>query len=173
MKKVFSVLLVTTLIASLSISALAANQTVGANGSEEIDVTAKYESSVDTPVVYSVDISWSSMTFTYAQESTKNWNASDHSYETITQGAWENNSATITVTNHSNTAVDVAVTYTAVENTGVTGTLTNGSGTLAAGTEGDYAGADALIATFTVSGTPNSTVTAAGVKVGTLKVTID
>lgn len=170
MKKIFSVLLIAGLILSLSVTAFAA--TLGQNGSQEIDVTAKYDTSTSTPTVYSVDIVWSSMIFTYTQESTKNWNATDHTYDTVTQGAWDKDSATVTVTNHSNAAVNVAVAYAPVADTGITGTLTNGSGRLTAGEEGNYDGADSLTATLTISGTPTGTVTADGVTVGTLNVTI-
>ena len=174
MKRLFAFMLALSLIMSLGITAFAAEdpETVGQNGSKEIDVTAKYASSTDTPNVYSVDIKWSSMTFTYTQKDTKNWNAADHSYETVSEGTWDKTSATVTVTNHSNVSVNVDVNYTAVENTGVSGTLTNASAVLDAGEEGNYNGADSVTATLTISGKPNNTITSEGVKVGTIKVTI-
>ena len=155
----------------MSVTALAA-ENIGQNGSKEIEVTAKYSSTTSTPDVYSVDIEWSSMTFTYTQTSTKKWNADDHSYDTVSEGAWDKTSATITVTNHSNVSVNVDMKYTAVENTGVKGALTNTSAVLNAGEEGNYNGADSVSAKLTISGKPNSTVTDDGVKVGTIKVTI-
>ena len=81
--------------------------------------------------------------------------------------------ATVTVTNHSNVSVNVDLTYTAVAGTGVTGRLTNASDTLNAGEEGNYNGADSVTATLTISGTPTSTITSEGVKIGTIKVTIN
>ena len=174
MRKIFSVLLVLGMLLTMSFTAFAADpETVGKNGSKEIDVTAKYESSTTTPEVYSVDISWSSMTFTYTESGTKTWNAADHSYDASTQGAWDKTTATITVTNHSNVSVDLAVTYTPANDTGITGTLANGTATLDAGVEGNYAGADSHTATLTISGTPNNTITSDGVKIGTVKVTIE
>lgn len=174
MKKLFVFILALSMVMSMGMTAFAseAPETVGQNGSKEIDVTAKYTASTDTPNVYSVDIEWSSMTFTYTQKDTKNWNAADHSYDTVSEGEWDKTSATIKVTNHSNVSVNVDVKYTAVENTGVTGALTNATAVLAAGEEGNYNGADSVTTTLTVSGTPNTTVSSEGVKVGTVKVTI-
>ena len=174
MKRVFTFLLALSLLMCSSVTAYAAEfpETVGKNESAEIDVTAKYSSSTVTPTVYSVDISWSNMTFTYTQEDTKTWNAADHSYETSTKGEWDKTSATVTVTNHSNAAVQVDVEYTPVQDTGVTGTLTNTSAALNAGEEGNYSGAESLTATLTISGKPNSTVSSSGIKIGTIKVTI-
>jgi len=112
------------------------------------------------------------MTFIYTQHNTNKWNAANHSYSTASHGAWDRNTATITVTNHSNVGVDVKMKYTAVGSTGVKGVLTNASGALAAGETGNYEGADSVTATLTISGTPGSVVTTEGVKVGTIKVTI-
>ena len=171
MRKLLSVMLSVVLISCMSVTALA-SENIGQNGSKEIEVTAKYSSTISTPDVYSVDIEWNSMSFTYTQTSTKKWNADDHSYNTVSEGAWDKTSATITVTNHSNVSVNVDMKYTAVENTGVKGTLTNTSTVLKAGAEGNYNGADSVSAKLTISGKPNTTVTDDGIKVGTIKVTI-
>ena len=174
MRKLFSILLVIGMLFAMSITTFAAApETVGKGGSKEIDVTAKYELSTTTPEVYSVDISWSSMTFTYTETGTKNWNAANHSYDTSTQGAWDKTSATITVTNHSNVSVNLVMAYTPANDTGIIGTLANSTATLDAGAEGNYAGADSHTATLTISGAPNSTVSSDGVKIGTIKVTIE
>ena len=172
MRRFWVFFLVVCIGMSMVIPAFAAenfNQT----GSKEIEVTAKYASSIDTPNVYSVDIEWSSMVFTYTQSSTKKWNAEDHSYATVSEGAWDKTSATITVTNHSNISVNVDMKYTAEENTGVKGTLTNNTAVLDAGEEGNYSGADSVSATLSISGIPSDSVTAEGVKIGAIKVTIN
>ncbi|MBQ3003015.1 MAG: hypothetical protein IJD82_04730 [Clostridia bacterium] len=173
MKKCFAILLSLALLVQLGVSVLAEGTgTIGQNGDAEIDVTAKYESSTVTPAVYSVDIQWTGMTFTYSQEDTRVWNAANHTYETVSEGAWDKTTATVTVTNHSNVEVEVNVAYTPIENTGVVGTLTDASAVLNAGVEGDYEGASSATATLTISGTPQNSVTAEGIKVGTLKVTL-
>lgn len=52
----------------------------------------------------SVDIEWDSLVFTYHAGSGSTWDAQTHSYQT-TDGGWTDDTATITVTNHSDTAV--------------------------------------------------------------------
>lgn len=171
MKKLPAILLTVCLIWSIPIRAVATEH-LGHTGSKEIEVTAKYASTTATPIVYSVDIDWSNMTFTYTQRNINKWNAANHSYSTASDGAWDNDTATITVTNHSNVAVDVKMKYTALGNTGVKGVLTNATAALAAGETGNYHGADSFTAKLTISGKPGSTVTSEGVKIGTIKVTI-
>lgn len=170
MKKLLAIVLVLALAMSIGVTAFAqgAPETVGQNGSKEIDVIAGYNTTTSTPEVYSVDIVWTDMTFTYTESSTKTWNADDHSYDTTASGGWDKTTASVTVTNHSNVEVAVAMEYVPVENTGVTGTLTGGNAVLSAGEEGNYS----LTATLTIGGKPSETVTTDGVKIGTIKVTI-
>lgn len=172
MRKFLALFLVVWIGMSIGISAHAA-ENISQIGSKEIDVTAKYISSTVTPNVYSVDIEWSSMTFTYTENCTKSWNAADHSYSTVSEGKWDKTSATITVTNHSNISVNVDMKYTAKENTGVKGILTNNTAVLDAGQEGNYSGADAITAMLNISGTPSYSIASEGVKIGTIKVTIN
>lgn len=164
--------LVIAMSAMVCVSASELTDTLGQNASKEIDVTAKYSASVSTPEVYSVDISWDSMTFSYTQKDTKNWNADNHSYNTVTEGGWDKTASTVKVTNHSNASVEVSVEYTAVEDTGISGTLSDASAVLSAGEEGNFDGADSVTATLTISGKPTSRVSSEGVKVGSVKVII-
>lgn len=172
MRKFFAIFLVVCLSWDVGITVLASEH-MAQVGSKEIEVTAKSTSTVSTPIVYSVDIDWGNMNFTYTRHNTNKWNAGNHSYSLVSDGAWDNPTANITVTNHSNVAVQVKMMYTAQGNTGVKGTLTNATAELAAGEVGNYSSADSVTATLTVSGTPNSTVASDGVKVGTIKVTIN
>lgn len=173
MKKIFATIIALAMVLAMSVTAFAAEDTGNKPGdSQDIDVTAKTESSTTTPTVYSVDISWDSMTFTYSESGTKTWNPENHTFTTSTSGGWDKTTANVTVTNHSNATVDVAVTYSAVDGTGVTGTITNGTKTLAAGVENAYDAADKLVATLTISGEPTATVTSEGVKVGSITVKI-
>ena len=168
MKKIASLILALVLIVSMDTTAFAAEP----GDSENIDVTGKYNSTVTEETVYSVDITWENMTFTYSETTEKVWNAADHSYTTTTTGAWDKTSASITITNHSNAAVTATVAYAAIANTGVTGTLDATEKTLAAGVEGKPAEADALVATLTISGKPTEAVTDAGVKIGSVTITL-
>lgn len=145
---------------------------VAAAGSQEIDVNAKYKTVSKAPASYSVDLQWSDMTFTYTREDTLIWNAKDHSYKTRSSGGWDKTRASITVINHSNVDVRVTITYTPVEDTGITGVLRNGTGKLDAGRVGDYDGADSMTATLVISGKPTEAVTDEETKIGSLKVTI-
>lgn len=176
MRKMFCALLTVTMLLAMSTTVFAErSDTIGKDSSKEIDVTAKYQSSATTPTVYSVDIKWDNMTFTYNETGTKTWNANNHSYSIENaQGAWDKTSATITVTNHSNVSVDVTVTHTITEGFGIAGVLMEGStATLDAGVEGNHAGADSHTATLIIIGTPNDKITSDGVKIGTVKVTIE
>ena len=141
-------------------------------GSREIDVKAKYTVVSTTPASYSVDLQWTDMTFTYTREDTRIWNPLTHTYKTGSRSGWDKTRGSITVTNHSNVDVKVTVAYLPEPDTGVKGILKNASAKLKAGIVGDYKGADSMTATLTVSGTPEETLTAAGTKVGKLRITI-
>lgn len=168
MRKLQQAFLLLVLLGMIGISVFAAND----DTSQEIDVNARYKTVSIAPASYSVDLLWSDMTFTYTKEETHIWDAKDHSYKTRSTGGWDKTRASITVTNHSNVDVQVTITYTPVEDTGITGVLRNGTGTLDAGTVGDYEGADSMTATLVISGTPTDAVTDAETKIGSLKVTI-
>lgn len=157
------------LIAGLSIPGVYATE----GKSRDIDVNAKYKTVSNAPASYSVDLLWSDMTFTYTREDTLTWNAKDHSYQARSSGGWDKTRATITVTNHSNVDVRVTITYTPVENTGITGVLRNATGKLDAGKVGDYDGADSMTATLVISGTPTNVIKETETKIGSLKVTIE
>ena len=166
MKKIVSLTLALALMLSLAIPAFAAE-------SDSRDVTAKYEKSTTEEDVRSFELSWGELTFTYSETTEKTWNPNTHTYDEETTGGWDKTSADITVTNHSNIDLKVSMALTPVTGTGVDVTLTGGNATLAAGVEGDVDGAASVTGTLTVSGTPNETVTAAGIKVGEITVTIE
>ena len=167
MKKIISLTLVLALVLSLGICASASEL----GGSK--DVTAKYEKTETEEAIYNVDIAWGDLTFTYSETTEKTWNPDTHTYDEAVTGGWDKTESSVTVTNHSNVAVDVAMSVTPVAGTGVNVSLTGGSATLAAGVEGDVSGAASVTGTLKISGTPNDTVTEAGVKVGEITVTIE
>lgn len=170
MKRIITLAMTLALVMSLTVPAFA----YGPGDEKELDVTAKYNSSTTTKPVYSVDIEWDSLTFVYNETNTKTWKPSDHSYDTATNGSWDKTSANITVTNHSNAAVTVAMAYTAsATDSGVTAALTGGSKTLAPGVENKASEADSVTGTVTISGKPNSSVTASGITVGSVTITIN
>lgn len=141
-------------------------------GSRQIDVNARVKTETKASATYSVDLMWSDMTFTYTRQNTLTWNAKDHSYKSRSSGKWDKTKGTITVVNHSNVDVQVTVTYIPLEDTGITGTLRNGSRRLKAGREGDYEGADRMTATLVIGGKPSEKITEEETRIGTLKITI-
>lgn len=167
MKKIITLLMALAMVMSLSVTAFASDL----GGSK--DVTAKYEQTEDEKPVYNVDLNWGDLTFTYTETVEKEWNPETHTYDTTTTGSWDKTETTITVTNHSNVSVDVSMSVTPVDGTGVDVSLTGGNATLAAGEVGNVSGAASVTGTIKVSGKPNSTVTEDGIKVASITVTIE
>ena len=175
MKKLIATALALTMTLSLSTTALAAGNVDGAGvGSQDpIDVTAKYNNSTADPIVYSVDLKWDDMTFTYNESGTRTWDPDTHTYTDTTSAGWDKVTAAVTATNHSNTEVTVSFTYTPQGTTGVNASMSKDSFKLAAGVENkpNEAATDSSI--LTITGTPNNSVTAEGVTIGTITVTIE
>ena len=175
MKKIISAVLVSALLAGGSTVAYAAEETMSAPGeSQEIDVRAKYNNTATVPDVYSVDIVWDDMVFTYLEEGTLNWNAEEHIYEDNTTEGWDKTSAGVKVTNHSNVPVNVLFSYSPMESYGVTSVLSNTEAPveLAAGEENNVENAASTEATLTVSGVPNQMLTSDGIVIGTITIEI-
>lgn len=170
MKRLITTAIAMTMVLCMGTTAFA--ETVTTPGDKEIPVTAKYSDAVNTPDVYSMDLVWSDMTFTYSETGTKTWNPETHTYTENTQAGWDKTTATIQMTNHSNVAVDVDLAYTPVEGTGVTGEFAVTDFNFPAGPEGNPSNASSKTAILTISGTPTDTVTTDGITVGTITVTI-
>lgn len=175
MKKLIATALALTMTLSLSTTALAAGNVDGAGvGSQDpIDVTAKYNEGATEPTVYSVDLTWEDMTFTYNESGTRTWDPDTHTYTDTTSAGWDKISAAVTATNHSNTEVTVSFTYTPQGTTGVTASMSKDSFKLAAGVENKPNEAATDSSNLTITGTPNNSVTAEGVTIGTITVTIE
>lgn len=109
MKKMFSVLLVVVLMMSLSVTAFATNYTQAQDVSSP--VTATYVAGGAGGTVFSVDVEWSAMNFTYQAPKWAQWDAENHKYTDAVSGGWTG-SGTVTITNHSNVALDVTPGYT-------------------------------------------------------------
>ena len=182
MKKLFTILLAVAMLASMSVTAFAADDTVTTDGdSKDISVNAKYVDGVSTPDVISADSEWGAMEFTYSVGGTKVWDAQTHQY-TVTgaTGGWSENGNTVKVTNHSNVDVKATFTYAPESGNTLTGAFTydnsktadsTGAVSLAAGVVGQVSAADYVTATLKLSGTPSSTMTDF-TKVGTITVKI-
>ena len=183
MKKLFATLLAVAMLASMSVTAFAAESSTGTTngGSKEISVNARYVDGVTTPDVISADIEWGAMEFTYSVDGVNVWDAQNHQYTvTDTTSGWSENGNAVKVTNHSNVAVKATFTYVAESGSTLTGAFTydnsktadtTGAVSLAKGVEGQANAADYVTATLKLSGTPSSTMTDF-TKVGTVTVKI-
>ena len=126
MKKFLSVIFALVIALSLSVTAFAAEN----NGTSGTDITVNgtYTPGTAADEKISVDIVWEAMNFTYTAPSQGTWNPATHAYEGQTAGGWSDNTRAITVTNHSNVAVNATLGFTA-DVTGVVGTFAEASGT--------------------------------------------
>ncbi len=96
-------------------------------GKYNIEISGTYTPGAVADEIISVDIAWDAMDFTYTGASQGTWNPATHTYEGATEGGWSNNTPAITVTNHSNVAVNATLGFTASVD-GVIGTFTETSG---------------------------------------------
>ena len=126
-------------------------------GKYNIEISGTYTPGTADEII-SVDVAWEAMDFTYTGASQGTWNPVTHTYEGATEGGWSNNTPAITVTNHSNVAVNATLGFTA-NVTGVVGTFTEASGTendnilnLATAEGTEVANAPTATANFGISG---------------------
>lgn len=169
MKKFITLAMTFIMIIVMATSSFAA--TVGAvdgSATETVDVIINKD---DVQTVYSVDIDWGSLDFTY-NFGEGEWNPTDHTVTGGTPG-WNKTSAEITVTNHSNAAVNIEAVFaddqtTATQN-GVTAELSNNTFDLVAGklNEPDTAAKNAT--TVAIDGIPS---VEDAFTVGTITVTV-
>ena len=155
MKKKTALVLTLAMVFSLApLSAYADTITsVGSSASHDVTATYRADSSGGAGgTVYSVDITWGDMAFTYTAEAGI-WDPATHKTTDAEGGVWtvdKDGGNTITVTNHSNTGVTAAFSYAADTGfEGITGTFDNASLNLetAVGTTAD----NTKIGTITVT----------------------
>ena len=97
-------------------------------GNYNIEIVGTYAAGQIADEIISVNVAWDAMDFTYTAPSQGTWNPVTHTYDGATAGGWSDNTPAITVTNHSNVAVNATLGFTA-NVTGVVGTFTEASGT--------------------------------------------
>lgn len=172
MKKTISITMALALVATLSTAAFAAEADDG-NIKKNITVKAKYVEDIKTSKTISADVVWGEMEFTYSVNGTKTWNAKTHEYDIDTKGEWSAKGNDISVTNHSNAAIDVDLTYQPLDEYSVVkGTFTNDEFTIPTA-EGKAVDDESLTVStaLTLSGELSSDVTDL-TKVGNVAVTI-
>lgn len=113
MKKLLVVFLSAVLLLSLSVTVWAGSSE-GNLRTEEIPVTASYEASTEAAIIYSIDLTWGDMAFTYKASNPGTWNPDELTYEGSTEPGWTFSTATssdningnqIRVTNRSNAGI--------------------------------------------------------------------
>lgn len=173
MKQIFTLALTFLLIFSLVTVTAFAEPTINTqNGTATKAVTASYHSGTGGGTVYSVDITWGSMAFTYSEGSSPTWNPATHTYSSGGTGGWSHNGNKITVTNHSNTKVTANLTYTPEAGyDGISGNFDKTEMDLATAVDTPVLSAPTDTAALTLSGTLASTLTDP-TTVGTITVTI-
>lgn len=176
MKQIFTLALTFLLVFSLvTVTAFAADAKIEAKGGTATkDVTASYRSGAGGGTVYSVDITWGSMAFTYSEASGSAWNPTTHQYNSSGgAGGWSHSGNTVTVTNHSNAQVTAGLTYASEgEYRSITGSFDNANMTIDTAVGTEVSAAPTKTAALTLSGALDSKVTSS-TKIGTITVTIN
>ena len=88
-----------------------------------IPVKGSYQEKLETQTVYSVDISWGSMEFVYAEEGTGIWNPETHTYDNVNGAGWQYPAGgpgglagnEVQITNHSNTKIVCSLDFATEE----------------------------------------------------------
>ena len=140
-------------------------------GSYSAEVKGTYQAGSSGAVVYSVDIAWTDMSFTYTGAGEGTWDPETHQYSGSSEGAWTASDDSITVTNHSNAPVTATASYAADPDYGsTTMTFDNNGATVATAVGTEVASAPSATITVTPGGTLAQS--ANGGKIGTITVSI-
>lgn len=163
MKKLLAVILALALALSMGTAALAAEPDTIESATPDTN-TAKQDVNVIVQTsaieeVYSVDIEWGTLDFTYSFGDGAEWDPDTHTISGGTTPGWKNDSANIKVTNHSNVPVSIKAKFGSADTAelnGVTATLSENTFNLAAGVLDKHDEADNHEATVKITGTPSS-----------------
>ena len=180
MKKKLALVLTLAMVFSLApLSAYADTKSTinTANGTASCDVKATYvagSSGGAGTKVYSVDIVWGDMAFTYTEEAGV-WNPATHETTGANGGVWSVNNTDgnkIKVTNHSNAAVTATFSYAAATGyDSISGSFDKATLNLATAVGTEVSNAPSDTAALTLTGALASTVTTS-TKIGTITVTL-
>lgn len=141
-------------------------------GNRTQDVKAKYSGGAAEPEVYSVDVTWGKMEFTYSVGGTRTWNPATHLYDENVTAGWTEDGNGITVVNHSNAEVNFAFTAQAAAGfEAIALNFDTSRAMLASAVNTIYAAAPAHTITVTPSGALTEDTTA-GTVIGTITVTL-
>ncbi len=173
MKKFIALLLALTLALSLAVTVSA--ETVTETGAKSETVTGTYVAGSASTTVYSIDIAWGDLSFTYTAGSEGMWDPETLTYSGTTEGKWSA-SKEITVTNKSNAAVTVTAAFAAAEGFEVAQIQLDNE-TVIIGSADNNEGVDgtpkALTGTFTLTPTGTLPEGTENATIGTVTLTIE
>ena len=176
-KKKTALVLTLAMVFSLAPLSVYADTITEVGRSANHDVTATYvagSSGGAGGTVYSVDIAWGDMEFTYTAAAGV-WDPATHTITGADGGTWKVNNEggnKITVTNHSNTAVTATFSYAAASGyEGISGSFDKTSLDLATAVGTEVSNAPSDSAALSLSGALASTATTS-TKIGTITVTL-
>ncbi len=175
MKKLFVMILAVAMLctASVAVSATTISSITSGNSTSQ-SVTGKYVAGSATVPVYSVDISWGSMEFTYTDASLGTWDPTSHTYNGSREAVWScvGDANKITVTNHSNAGVKATFSYAAATGfDAVSGSFDKEEITLDSAIGTAVAAAPSDTATLTLAGALSKD-TADNTQIGSVTVTL-
>lgn len=179
MKKILCFIMTVAMLATVSMTALAATIDTS-TGSSSAEVKAKYNST--TPAdVYSVDVTWGAMEFDYNAGGQK-WDTNNHKWvaDEAAPAGWavKNSSNTITLANHSSKAVNASFAFAAnTEYTDLDGSFAYNNAALTSALELELPQADTAAKEYVVSFTPNGSIPATHsadtyAKIGSITITL-
>lgn len=178
MKKKTALVLTLAMVFSLAPLSAYADMITTGGGTASHDVTATYRADSSGGAggtVYSVDITWGDMAFTYTAEAGI-WDPKTHTTTSSTGGVWTVNNTDgdkITVTNHSNTGVTATFSYAAASDfDGISGTFDNASLNLESAVGTTVEAAPKATTSLSLNGALGST-TADNTKIGTITVALN
>lgn len=185
MKKLLTLMLALVFAFAMSVNIFAAEANTDGekldptktNNSTTANVDVKISGSDNLETVYSVVVTWESLDFTYNFGEADLWDPTEHNYSssgTGTEGGWTDNTAVITVTNHSNANIRAKASFAeeaqSLTRNDVTASISNPSFTVSSAVGTEYNSAPNGTFTCTVSGVPSVT---SDFNIGTITITIE
>lgn len=178
MKKKTALVLTLAMVFSLAPLSAYADTITAVGGTATHDVTATYvdgSSGGAGGTVYSVDITWGDMAFTYTAEAGI-WDPTNHTYTDAKGGAWtvdNKDGNKIKVTNHSNAEITASIDYTPAPGyDSISGSFDKTSLVLATAVDTEVSNAPNDSAALTLTGALDSAATTS-TKIGTITVTLN
>lgn len=175
-KKLTAVAMTGMMVLGMGTSVCAASPITPSKGTGTKEVTATYATNGKAATVYSVDIEWGNMQYTYTIDSEGTWDPETHQFDGASDtGKWScsDGADKVKVTNHSNAAVKAAFSYAPEEdyNT-ITGNFDQKTADLPTAEDTDVDEAPTKTVQLTLNGELDKNVTT-HTKIGTATVTLN